>query len=174
MRQNRQSSRLRTVTLLVPEDFAEGFRQLAFEVRARQAVGKDGAKIGWHKLNRIAEILTDLECCGRCMVTPGHPETRVFIGLSLSLATIRLQQATPQTLQMRGYKPRRDWRLMSQTWANRPVSAHPVADRWAMLDPQSRRLKTRRFSKPTMVSADHAAQLGGSGESLVKAGGDQK
>jgi len=175
MRKNRQSSRLRTVTLLVPEDFAEGFRQLAFEVRARQAVGKDGAKIGWHKLNRIAEILTDLECCGRCMVydTGASGDARFHWAVTVFGDN---QVAAGHTADLADARSQAEARLAAYVadLGEPPSISASGRGRWAMLNPQSRRLKTRRFSKPTMVSADRAAQLGGSGESLVKADGDQK
>jgi hypothetical protein len=70
---HRQLSSLRTVTLRVPEDFVEGFRQLAREVRARRKAGPARTKIAWRRLNRRTEILVDLRCCGRCVIHDTGP-----------------------------------------------------------------------------------------------------
>ena len=59
---------LRRVALLVPGHCATAFRELAREVRARRQAGLAGTRVGWRRLNRSAELMVDLRCCGRCLI----------------------------------------------------------------------------------------------------------
>jgi hypothetical protein len=59
---------LRRVTILVPVGCAEGLRQLARELRARQQVGTAGVTLGWRRLSLSAELLVDPESGARCAV----------------------------------------------------------------------------------------------------------
>jgi hypothetical protein len=62
------ASGLRRVALLVPGHCATAFRELAREVRARRQAGLAGTRVGWRRLNRSAELMVDLRCCGRCLI----------------------------------------------------------------------------------------------------------
>src|SRR3984893_16271611 len=74
MRGQRASSRslqargLRRVTILVPVGCAEGLRQLARELRARQQVRTAAVTLGWRRLSLSAELLVDPESGARCAV----------------------------------------------------------------------------------------------------------
>jgi len=59
---------LRRVTILVPVGCAEGLRQLARELRARQQVGTAGVTLGWRRLSLSAELFVDPESGARCAV----------------------------------------------------------------------------------------------------------
>ena len=59
---------LRRVTILVPVGCAEGLRQLARELRARQRVETAGVTLGWRRLSPSAELFVDPESGKRCAV----------------------------------------------------------------------------------------------------------
>jgi hypothetical protein len=63
-----QARGLCRVTILVPAGCAEGLRQLARELRARQQVGTAGVTLGWRRLSLSAELLVDPESGARCAV----------------------------------------------------------------------------------------------------------
>ena len=63
-----QARRLRRVTILVPVGCAEGLRQLARELRARQRDGTAGVTLGWRRLSPSAELFVDPESGARCAV----------------------------------------------------------------------------------------------------------
>ena len=63
-----QARGLRRVTILVPVGCAEGLRQLARELRARQQVGTAGAMLGWRRLSPSAELFADPQSGARCAV----------------------------------------------------------------------------------------------------------
>ena len=63
-----QARGLRRVTILVPVGCAEGLRQLARELRARQRVETAGVTLGWRRLSLSAELLVDPESGARCAV----------------------------------------------------------------------------------------------------------
>jgi hypothetical protein len=63
-----QARGLRRVTILVPVGCAEGLRQLARELRARQRVGTAGVTLGWRRLSPSAELFVDPESGVRCAV----------------------------------------------------------------------------------------------------------
>src|SRR5712671_5208091 len=63
-----QARGLRRVTILVPVGCAEGLRQLARELRARQRVGTGGVTLGWRRLSLSAELFVDPESGARCAV----------------------------------------------------------------------------------------------------------
>ena len=63
-----QARGLNRVTLLVPVGCAEGLRQLARELRARQRVETAGMTLGWRRLSLSAELLVDPESGARCAV----------------------------------------------------------------------------------------------------------
>jgi hypothetical protein len=66
--QSLQARGLRRVTLLVPVGCAEGLRQLASELRARQRAGTRGLTLGWRRLSPSAELLVDPESGARCAI----------------------------------------------------------------------------------------------------------
>jgi hypothetical protein len=63
-----QARGLRRVTVLVPAGCAEGLRQLARELRARQRGETAGAVLGWRRLSLSAELFVDPESGARCAV----------------------------------------------------------------------------------------------------------
>jgi hypothetical protein len=63
-----QARGLRSVTLRVPVGCAEGLRQLASELRARQRAGTRGLTLGWRRLSPSAELLVDPESGARCAI----------------------------------------------------------------------------------------------------------
>jgi hypothetical protein len=63
-----QARGLRKITILVPVGCAEGLRQLARELRARQRDGMAGAMLGWRRLSPSAELFVDPESGARCAV----------------------------------------------------------------------------------------------------------
>ena len=63
-----QARGLRRVTILVPVGCAEGLRQLARELRARQRDGTAGVTLGWRRLSPSAELFVDPESGARCAV----------------------------------------------------------------------------------------------------------
>ena len=63
-----QARGLRRVTILVPVGCAEGLRQLARELRARQRVETAGVTLGWRRLSPSAELFVDAESGARCAV----------------------------------------------------------------------------------------------------------
>ena len=74
MRQSRRSSRsprarrLRKITVLVPEDCAEGIRQFADELRARRQVEPTPLRLEWQALSPSAELMVSQERGARCAV----------------------------------------------------------------------------------------------------------
>ncbi len=52
----------------MPVGCAEGLRQLARELRARQRVGTGGVTLGWRRLSLSAELFVDPESGARCAV----------------------------------------------------------------------------------------------------------
>jgi hypothetical protein len=74
MRGQQASSRIPTklgaarVTILVPAGCAEGLRQLARELRARQRVGTAGVTLGWRRLSPSAELFVDPESGARSAI----------------------------------------------------------------------------------------------------------
>ena len=63
-----QARGLRRVTILVPVGCAEGLRQLARELRARQRIGTAGVTLGWRRLSPSAELFVDPESGKRSAV----------------------------------------------------------------------------------------------------------
>jgi len=63
-----QARGLRRVTILVPVGCAEGLRQLARELRARQRIGTAGVTLGWRRLSPSAELFVDPESGARCAI----------------------------------------------------------------------------------------------------------
>ena len=74
MRQSRPSSRppraqgLCKVTVLVPEDCAEGIRQFAHELRARHQAEPTPTRLEWQALSPSAELMVSPELSARCAV----------------------------------------------------------------------------------------------------------
>jgi hypothetical protein len=74
MRQSRPSSRsplaqrLCKVTILVPEDCAEGIRQFAHELRARHQAEPAPMRAEWQALSPSAELMVSPERSARCAV----------------------------------------------------------------------------------------------------------
>jgi hypothetical protein len=74
MRQTRLSSRspraqrLRKVTILVPEDCAEGIRQFAHALRARHQAEPTSTRVEWQALSPSAELMVSPERSARCAV----------------------------------------------------------------------------------------------------------
>jgi hypothetical protein len=74
MRQGGLSSRslrargLCKVTVLVPENCAEGIRQLAHELRARHQVEPTLTRLEWRALSPSAELMVSPERSARCAV----------------------------------------------------------------------------------------------------------
>jgi hypothetical protein len=74
MRQGRPSSgslpaqRLSKVTVLVPEDCAEGIRQFAHELRTRHRVAPTPTPLEWQALSPSAELMVSPERSARCSV----------------------------------------------------------------------------------------------------------
>ena len=63
-----QARGLRRVTILVPVGCAEGLRQLARELRARQRIGTAGVTLGWRRLSPSAELFVGPESGARCAI----------------------------------------------------------------------------------------------------------
>jgi hypothetical protein len=63
-----QARGLRRITLLVPAGCAEGLRQLASELRARQRAGTAGVTFAWRRLSPSAELFVDPESGARCAI----------------------------------------------------------------------------------------------------------
>jgi hypothetical protein len=63
-----QARGLRRVTVLVPAGCAEGLRQLARELRARQRDGTAASMLGWRRLSPSAELFVDPASGARCAV----------------------------------------------------------------------------------------------------------
>jgi hypothetical protein len=85
MRQSRPSSRapraqrLRKVTILVPEDCAEGIRQFADELRARRQVEPTPPRLEWQALSPSAELMVSPERGARCAIRDtGVPDADRF------------------------------------------------------------------------------------------------
>jgi hypothetical protein len=74
MRERRPPSRplralgLRRVAVLVPESCAEGIRQFARELRARQRLGPAPVKPEWRAVSLSAELMVALEARARCAI----------------------------------------------------------------------------------------------------------
>ena len=74
MRESRPSSRppraqgLCKVTILVPEDCAEGIRQFAHELRARHQPEPIPTRLEWQALSPSAELMVSPEVGARCAV----------------------------------------------------------------------------------------------------------
>lgn len=72
MRQNRSRSLsaqgLRKLTVLVPEDCAEGIQQFAHELRARHAAEPTPTRVEWRTLSPSAELMVSPERSARCAV----------------------------------------------------------------------------------------------------------
>jgi hypothetical protein len=62
-----QASRLRRVTLRVPEDYAEDLRRFARELRSRQR-GPAYPTSEWRRVSPSAELLVDPECQARGII----------------------------------------------------------------------------------------------------------
>jgi hypothetical protein len=62
-----QASRLRRVTLRVPEDYAEDLRRFARELRSRQR-GSAYPTSEWRRVSPSAELLVDPECQARGII----------------------------------------------------------------------------------------------------------
>ena len=58
----------RKVTVLVPEDCAEGLRQFAHELCRRQQADTSHVACGWRKLSPTAELMVDPERGVRCAI----------------------------------------------------------------------------------------------------------
>jgi hypothetical protein len=72
MRQNRSRSLtaqgLCKVTIVVPEDCAQGLRQFAEKLRNRQRTGPDSETTQWQALSASAELMVSPERSARCAV----------------------------------------------------------------------------------------------------------
>src|SRR6516165_5414601 len=74
MRQRRHAApfprahRLCRLTLIVPEDYIEGLRQLAVELRARHQSGFASVAPQWRAISPSAELLVDPQSRARCAV----------------------------------------------------------------------------------------------------------
>ena|SRR5271166_2497277 len=64
----RRAQRLRRVTILVPEDYAEGIRQFAEELRARQRAEAPPTRLEWQTISPSAELMVSPERSARCAV----------------------------------------------------------------------------------------------------------
>jgi hypothetical protein len=72
---SRRADGLCSVTLLVPENCAEGLRDLASVLRARQRE-RTADPFGWRRLSPSAELMVDPGCGARCAIR----DTRVAGG----------------------------------------------------------------------------------------------
>ena len=62
-----ESTRLRRMTVRVPEDYAEDLRRFARELRSRQSVPADLTS-EWRRVSPSAELLVDPECQARGII----------------------------------------------------------------------------------------------------------
>jgi len=62
-----ESTRLRRMTVRVPEDYAEDLRRFARELRSRQSVPAD-LRSEWRRVSPSAELLVDPECQARGII----------------------------------------------------------------------------------------------------------
>jgi hypothetical protein len=67
-RQPTQATRLRRVSVRVPEDYAEDLRRFARELRTRQPGGPANAAPKWRRVSPSAELLIDPECQARGII----------------------------------------------------------------------------------------------------------
>ena len=63
-----RAQRLCKVTILVPEDCAEGIRQFADELRARHQAEPTPTRLEWQALSPSAELMVSPEHSARCAV----------------------------------------------------------------------------------------------------------
>jgi hypothetical protein len=103
MRQSRPSSRPRRaqklckVTILVPEDCAEGIRQIARELRARHRAADTPTPLQWQTLSPSAELMVSPERSARCVVrdtrAPGGDRFRWTVAVLGQLAPVAYGRA---------------------------------------------------------------------------------
>jgi hypothetical protein len=66
--QSHQARGLRRVTLLVPESFATGLRDLARVLRTQQQHRTAGPPLGWRRLSPSTELMVDPRSGTRCAI----------------------------------------------------------------------------------------------------------
>jgi hypothetical protein len=91
--------RLRKVTVLVPEDCAEGLRQFARDLCRRQEAGTSHAAGEWRKLSPSAELMVNPERGLRCAIRDTGAEgadryhwTVTMLGEDLPLSAGRVME----------------------------------------------------------------------------------